>query len=82
MRKHLQRRCFRIVPTFIVILFPPRSFLIPSRELIQAFENSFQIRLPNYHVTFSQIKARKANLARFLDRLKAALEYYMNHVSG
>lgn len=51
------------------------------RELIQAFENSFQIRLPNYHVTFGQIKARKTEFTRFLNKLVTALEFYIKQLT-
>lgn len=40
------------------------------KELIEIFEELFNINLGNHHKTFSQVKDRQKDIAKFLDKLK------------
>jgi hypothetical protein len=50
------------------------------KEVIQVMAYIFQVKLPNYYEAFAQIKERKTNTTRFLDKLRSALDYYIKHM--
>lgn len=50
------------------------------KEVIQGLADTFQVNLANFYGAFGQIRERKINTTRFLDKLRSALDYYIKHL--
>jgi hypothetical protein len=50
------------------------------KDVIEGMADAFQVNVPNCYLIFAQIRTRKTNITRFLDKLRSALEYYIKHL--